>query len=416
MHNFSRIMALVVAVLGATVPATAATPHDFYMGLLCRGVASYEASHHPDAATQLRIAAFGLVDTIDQYQLAQVYLTLTFEKLGQHDKAREAAQRVITAERVERKYAGLTAPAAVRTAFEATAARLLNPADVKSLREGTTPPRQAPQPSTSLRPTPAAPPAATPQPSTQQPASPQKATTTPPRTAAPAPQIDSARQITSPENVPPQTIIPVPPPETPKTQTANSKPPVKPPTTSTVTKPPATVKPAPSANPTPATVQPQRPATSAATRSVSTETNGRGTLESPRPPASSIPAPAPRPLTASEAGTRLAAAERALNSSNLSEARRAFRELLGATGLDHEMLIRLAEGLYRSRDFAGALNAFGRIGTLRRGEEPYQYYIAVAAYETGDPVRARKALAAALPFIEITPDVARYRGKIESSQ
>jgi tetratricopeptide (TPR) repeat protein len=113
--------------------------------------------------------------------------------------------------------------------------------------------------------------------------------------------------------------------------------------------------------------------------------------------------------------TRLAAAERSLNAGNLNDARRAYRELLGAPGLDHEAVIRVAEGLYRARDFSAALSAFNRAGTLRRGEEPYRFYIAVAFYETGDFARAKKELAAARPFIEITPDVARYKTKIEGS-
>lgn len=147
--------------------------------------------------------------------------------------------------------------------------------------------------------------------------------------------------------------------------------------------------------------------------SAGTETNaGRG---DPVEPARSA-APAPRPLSAIEITTRLAAADRALNTANLVEARRLYRELLAAPGLDHDSLIRVAEGLYRARDFALALNAFSRIDMLRRGEEPYRYYIAVAAYETGDYVRAKRELAAALPYIEITPDVALYRGRIEGAQ
>jgi hypothetical protein len=113
--------------------------------------------------------------------------------------------------------------------------------------------------------------------------------------------------------------------------------------------------------------------------------------------------------------TRLTVSERALNGGNLVDARRLYRELLAAPGLDHDTLIRVAEGLYRSRDFSGALNAFNRVGALRRGEEPYRYYIAVAAFESGDIGRAKRELAAALPYIEITPDVARYRSKIESA-
>jgi hypothetical protein len=55
------------------------------------------------------------------------------------------------------------------------------------------------------------------------------------------------------------------------------------------------------------------------------------------------------------------------------------------------------------------------VGTLARGEEPYRYYLAVALYETGQYARAKQELADVLPFIEITPDVARYRTKIEGA-
>jgi hypothetical protein len=77
--------------------------------------------------------------------------------------------------------------------------------------------------------------------------------------------------------------------------------------------------------------------------------------------------------------------------------------------------LRVAEGLYRARDFAGALRAFAVLGTLRAGEEPYNYYVAVARYETRDYSGAKRALAAALPYIELTPDIARYRDKIEAA-
>jgi tetratricopeptide (TPR) repeat protein len=113
---------------------------------------------------------------------------------------------------------------------------------------------------------------------------------------------------------------------------------------------------------------------------------------------------------------RLAAGERALVAANLAEARRVYREIAAAPGLDHASAIRVAEGLYRARDFSGALAAFQRVGALRSGEEAYRYYIAVALYETGEYERARRELTSALPFIEITPDVQRYRAKIEAAR
>lgn len=129
--------------------------------------------------------------------------------------------------------------------------------------------------------------------------------------------------------------------------------------------------------------------------------------------------PKPRPAPAKptiDVPARLGAGERALIASNLAEARRIYRELLDAQGHDHPTWIRVAEGLYRSRDFSGALAAFRHVGALRPGEEAYRYYVAVALYETGQYEPAKRELAGALPYIEITPDVERYREKIDASR
>ena len=136
MHKFIRMWALVAVLIGTVGSAWAATPSEFYLGLLRRGTGSYEASRYTDAQRQLRIAAFGLVEAVEQYQLAQVYLTLTYDKLSDPDRAREAAHRVVLAERVERKYAGLTLPAEVRTAFETTANKLLSSSESGMLLRG----------------------------------------------------------------------------------------------------------------------------------------------------------------------------------------------------------------------------------------------------------------------------------------
>jgi hypothetical protein len=411
--------ALVAVLFGTAATMSAATPSEFYLGLLRRGTASYEANRHADAVKQLRIAAFGLVEAIDQYQLAQVYLTLTYDKLSDPDRAREAAHRVFVAERVERKYAALPLAPAVRTSFEAVAGRLLSATESAILLRGAemTAPSPAPQRVTATPQTSAVTPRRTTTTASQtKPANPPPANSqtsnsqpTQPRNTIPAPQ------TTKPENVAPQTITATVQPEKPKPAPAKSQTTVPAPqptkqATTTTTPPPTTPQPAASqTKPAQTATAQQRPAT---TKVEGSETDGRGGPIEPRP---ATAAPAPRALSASEVVTRLAAAERGLSAGNLNDARRAYRELLGAPGLEHETLIRVAEGLYRARDFSGALSAFNRVGTLRRGEEPYRYYIAVALYETGDFARAKKELAAALPYIEVTPDVARYRTKIEGS-
>ena len=102
-------------------------------------------------------------------------------------------------------------------------------------------------------------------------------------------------------------------------------------------------------------------------------------------------------------------------SAQLPEARKIYRGLLDAPGITRESLIRIAEGLYRSRDFEGTLMAFSKIGALHRGEEHLHYYMAVAYYETRRYKEAKQSLSAALPFIELTPDVAQYREKIDAA-
>lgn len=354
---------MAVVLLGAVLPMGAATPNEFYTGLLRRGMASYDASRYADAAKQLRFAAFGLVEAIDQYQVAQVYLALAHDKLGETDRAREAARRVALAERIERRFGALTLPASVRSAFDAVATRLLGANDIATLRAAMTNPPPAPQ-----------------QPQTVTTTPPPRTATTTPAITKPAPQPARTQEITIPRPLTTDAET------TPRTTQATK------PTPPPVVKPPAATPPRP------------------------TETTGRGgPVEPTRPATPPVTPPAPRPITASEANARLASAERALNTANLAEARRVYRELLAQPALERDALIRVAEGLYRARDFAGALNAFTRVGTLRRGEEPYRYYIAVAAYETGDHARAKKELAAALPYIEVTPDVARYRSRIEGS-
>ena len=128
-----------------------------------------------------------------------------------------------------------------------------------------------------------------------------------------------------------------------------------------------------------------------------------------KPAPSNAPAPAPRDLTQS-----FASGERALVAGNLAEARRVYRAMLDGP-LTHEQAVKAGEGLYRARDFAGVINAFERAGALRKGEEAYHFYLAVAYYETGRIASAKKELAAALDYIEMTPDVARYREKIQNA-
>jgi tetratricopeptide (TPR) repeat protein len=119
--------------------------------------------------------------------------------------------------------------------------------------------------------------------------------------------------------------------------------------------------------------------------------------------------------SAGDVTKRLDAADAALSRSDLLGARTIYRDLVDAPGLDHATLVRIGEGAYRARDFDTTIHAFERAGGFRKGEEPYHYYLAVALYETGRYTPAKRELAAALPYIEITRDVAHYRAKINGA-
>jgi tetratricopeptide (TPR) repeat protein len=125
--------------------------------------------------------------------------------------------------------------------------------------------------------------------------------------------------------------------------------------------------------------------------------------------------PAPQSQPPRDPAAILADADRALGAGDLAQARAEYASILSLPEPPHAALLKAGEGLCRARDFHGAIRAFTRAGAFAKGEEPYRYYYAVALYESGRIRDAKRELAAALPFIEVTTDVERYRAKIEHS-
>jgi len=134
----------------------------------------------------------------------------------------------------------------------------------------------------------------------------------------------------------------------------------------------------------------------------------------PAQPQISATTPTPPPTTTAVPDP-LAEADRTLASGDVAHARSAYAAILTAPELPHATLLRAGEGLTRTRDFRAAVGAFERAGAFAKGEELYRYYYAVALYESGRYTDTKRELAAALPFIQTTPDVERYRAKINSS-
>jgi len=329
---------MIVLVAGSSF---AASGDDFYDGLYRRGISHFNDGKYEAARRELRIAAFGLIESIPRYESAHAYLIAAARQLHEDGEARISLQRILNAEKLERRYASLTIPAPVRQLVDSAARALLTKEEAASLRESA----RAVQAATID----AAPPAPAPQASGS---TPPDAVVTPPATIAPPP---ATAQSTTPKAAPP----PQPKPASP--QPANK----------VVTPPPSSTSP----------------------------DDGW-----------KMPAPAPIDIAA-----QFRAGDAAITRGDLVNARAAYRSVLASSTLSHADALRVAEGLYRSRDFAGVVTAFARAGTIGRGEEPYRYYLAVAFYETGQHAAAKRELAAVMPFIEVTPDVARYAAKIRAA-
>lgn len=368
----------------------------FYLDLYRRGMTLYDAGDWANASRQLRLAAFGFVEALEQFETAHVYAAIAATKAGKSDEAKQSVERILAAERVTRTYPHLVLPSPVRAEFEGVAKGLLAANEYAFLTSNAPPPPRAtpqvvvrstpaPQPESQRQPTSssadgdggsAKPPTHTSQPPTPapQPATATHAVTTAPQPVKPAPQ---------PATPAPQPIKPAPVSATPAPQ---SQPPAK--TTMGSSGDPAPSRPADTARTATTTAPPPVPST-------------------PHPARPSDPAPA--------AAGSLADAERAVTSGDLVRARGIYSALLETPQVAHGDLLKIGEGLYRSRDFRGAARAFTRAGTFKQGEEPYRYYLAVSLYESGQYAAAKRELAAALPFIERTPDVERYRAKIEGA-
>ena len=99
----------------------------------------------------------------------------------------------------------------------------------------------------------------------------------------------------------------------------------------------------------------------------------------------------------------------------LEDANRIYTALAQSPTSTREAIAAAAAGLYRTGGFAEAVRAFTRLGKFAPGEDDLRYYYAVSLYEIGKYEEAKTELAAALPNLQRTEDVERYRAKIEQS-
>lgn len=124
MNNFRPIL---IALSMTIVASSASAAHPFYLSMLERGVASATRGDDATALRELQTAAFGLLDELPKYELAQVHIALVSRRLGNQGLMRAATARVAQVEQLESAYSRIPLAPGVRVAFNALAPTILAP-------------------------------------------------------------------------------------------------------------------------------------------------------------------------------------------------------------------------------------------------------------------------------------------------
>lgn len=341
---------------------------------LARGRSNYQAGRYSEAATDLRAASDALLssqqmqtyvnsgtfDSLPKFETALVYLTLAYAKLGREADARDQIQRLIVAEGIKPTYASL--PLGSDAAEFERLVKRLSPAAI--LAANTSPP--AATATVAVQPTPQP----APQPSTQ--------TTT--LTAEQQRELESriAAARLAAEREAEERIIA----ERAAIQKEMEQ-----------------------------RIAAERAAAEkAATEQIAAERAAieKRTLEQ----IAQIRAAAAQQVSQVTV-TTIRRAEGMALAGDIEEANAMYRRLMDTPDANRDLIAAVATGFYRTGDYQDALRAFQRLGNFARGEEDLRYYKAVALFEAGRYTEAKKELECALPFIQMTDDINRYREKIE---
>ena len=380
--------------------------------LVQRGVASYRAGEYANAATDLDAAAKALLSqeqmqnyvntgkfpNLVRFETALVYLTLAQSKLGHKDQAREAVLRLQTAERIDASYAQLSL-GSDGAEFESTAAKLVPGFALKANPEvaHAAPP---PQPAASTV-------------SEAAPTTPAISTTT---TASSAPRAAQVAQTSTqpappkPAPAPKQVAQTSPPPPSAPTQTAT---PVL--TTEKLVVEPTLVSERADCQRTidelvdreRAKIQMDADERIAAIQRAADERFAQA-QKAAEAQIAAIQAQDRRSYLLS-----LRQADAMAATGKTDQANDIYNTIVTSSAVPREIVAEAAVGLYRTGAFRNAVNAFRKLVPYARGEEDLRYYNAVSLYEAGEYDDAKKELACALPYIQVTADVTRYREKIE---
>lgn len=333
----------------------------FYERLYARGMTDFNTADYKLALDELHKAAFGFVDNIEKFETAEIYAAIAANRIGNQSATRDALLRIAAAENIEARFAAITIPDALRQELFRAAALLLTKKEATALGV----PEQI-----------------------QDAASKKK-----PRVVVPTP----SKRLNVAETAP--------------RDAGNSSAPVPnaelPPAASQTPAPLPATDPSPAGSVAPSSLPAPTDPTPAVSQDNRTIQPGAGTLQTTIPMMPPVPQPAQEAVEA-----RLAEAQQAADDGKPDVARSIYDALLRGPRLSHPQALRLIEGMFRVRDFAGTTRAFRKAEAIGPGEERFHYYYAVALFETGHRRDARRELALALPFIEMTESVASYRDKI----
>ena len=378
--------------------ALSARAQDFYADRMQRGIANYQRGNYAQAASDLRVAAFGLLDVPADYETALVYQLLADSKLQRDDEARQLAEKIVTVERIAPAYAKLQLPAGMREELEAALPKLLSPTQLgrapafaNLASRSSVPPQPAPQ--------------------TRTPAPP-SAAATPSATAAQAMALlqrgdeRAARAIAEKivgddyTNAVAQTVLAI---------LAGRRG-----DWAGVVEHYSVVR-----TRRRLTADENNTFIMGLVRSGRiADATGVERLRGNQPfvAKASTPSPTPAPTAPPTPAALLADADRALRQGQIVAAREAYRRAGAVPGLPRDVALSAARGLNQTAAYRDSSAVYQKLYPLHAGEEVHMFYEAVNRYEMGDYAIAKKLLARALPYLPQSRDVELYRGRIERTQ
>lgn len=99
---------------------------NFYEARFLSGVTDFNRGAYARALDELRVAAFGRVDDVARYEIAEIYIAMANQKLDRVDDSRLAALKVVQAEQISPVYSNLDIASNIRASFETLLPSLLS--------------------------------------------------------------------------------------------------------------------------------------------------------------------------------------------------------------------------------------------------------------------------------------------------